>query len=172
MTGPRRRDRVLSIYPHARGFTYTVFEGPMSPRDWGTKQIRGEDQNARCLAAAKRLIESVQPEILALEEIAPPGRRRSPQVARLQRLLQSHAALQAIDVQTFTRKEIRDCFEALGAATRYERAQLIASQVAAFSDRLPPPRKTWMQENPKMRLFDSAAVALAVYCRLGEELMS
>jgi hypothetical protein len=170
MTGPRHRDRVLSIYPHARGFTYTVFEGPMSPVDWGMKQIRGDNQNARCLATAKRLIEAARPAILALEKCSPPGRRRATQVGRLQRLLQAHAASQAIDVRVFTRKEIHGCFEALGATTRYERAQVIASQVTAFSDRLPPPRKTWMPENPKMRLFDAAAVAMAAYCRLVEEL--
>jgi len=172
MTGPRRRDRVLSIYPHARGFTFTLFEGPMSLIDWGTKEARGRGRNAHSFAAAKRLIELVQPDILALEKCSHPGRRRATQVGRLQRLLQSHAALQAIEVQAFTRKEIHDCFEAFGATTRYERAQMIASQVQveAFRNRLPPARKTWMTEHPWMRLFDAAAVALTVYSRLGDDL--
>ena len=146
----------------------------MTPLRWGTKEIRGEDQNARCFAAATRLIESLRPAILALEECSPPGRRRATKVGRLQQLLQSHAALQAIEVQVFTREEVHECFEALGATTRYERAQVIAShvQVEAFRNRLPPTRKSWMTEHPRMRLFDSAAVAMAVYRRLGEELMS
>lgn len=144
----------------------------MSPIRWGKEEIRGEDRNARCFAAAKRLMETVQFDILALEACSPPGRRRATQIERLQRLLQSHAALQAIEVQVFTRKQVHECFETLGATTRYERAQVIASlvPVEAFSHRLPPARKSWMTESPWMRLFDAAAVAMAVYCRLGDKL--
>ena len=86
---------------------------------------------------------------------------------RLQSLVANHAKGQALEVCTFTRNEIRECFKATGAATRYEIAQVIASQIHAFSHRLPPPRKPWKSEDSRMGLFNAAALVLTFYCQTG-----
>lgn len=35
---------VLSIYPTPRGFAYTLFEAPLSPVDWGSRELTGKDK--------------------------------------------------------------------------------------------------------------------------------
>jgi hypothetical protein len=160
----RQRELVLSVYPFTRGFAFALFEAPLSPIDWGVKDIRGHDKNARSLEAVKQLIERAQPDILALEDCRGPYDRRSLRIARLQRLIKGYAEGQAVDVHAFTRKDIRQCFKASGAVTRYEIAQAIAAQVHAFGHRLPPVRKIWKSEDARMSLFDAASLVMTFYC--------
>ena len=51
----------------------------------------------------------------------------------------------------------------LGAVTRYEIAQAVASQVHAFAHRLPPVRRLWDHEDSRMYLFDAASLAMTCY---------
>lgn len=167
MTGPLRRDLVLSIHPFSRGLAFALFESPLSPIDWGVKDVRGTQKNALALEVAKQLIDRLQPDILVLE--APAGRRngRADRIHRLHRLIASHAEGQVIEVRLYSRQHIRECFKAVGAVTRYEIAQSIASRIDAFAHRLPPTRKIWMSEDRRMGLFTAASLIMTFYCRDG-----
>lgn len=169
MTGNRRRDLVLALYPFTRGIGFTLFESPLSLVDWGMNDIRGKQKNALALDAAKQLIERLQPDILVLQDFSALHRPRTERIRRLQRLIEGHALSQAIEVHKVSRGEIHDCFQRTGARTRYEIAQAIASQVHALGHRLPPVRKIWKSEDSRMSLFDAASLALTFYCR-GEEI--
>ena len=162
MSGRQCKDSVLALYPFSRGLAFVFFEGPLSPVDWAVKEVRGAQKNARSLEMAKRLIGRLQPDVVVLDDRAG---RRSQRIRRLQRLIASHAEGQVIEVQRFTRREIRQCFGTLGASTRYEIAQVIASRIDAFSHRVPPVRKIWKSEAPRMKLFDAASLAMTFYCR-------
>jgi len=165
MSRARRRDLVLAVHPFTRGIAFTLFEGPLSPVDWGVKDIRGKQKNALALEATKRLVERLQPDVLVLQDFSGPHGRRARRIRRLQRLIGSHAEGQAIEVHRYGRKEIQECFKAVGAVTRYEIAQAIASQVHAFGHRLPPVRKIWNSEDARMSLFDAASLVMTFYCR-------
>jgi hypothetical protein len=168
MTRAQRKESVLAVNLFTRGFAFTLFEGPLAPVDWGVKDIRGGEKNAKSLEAAKSLIERLQPDVLVLEDFSGPRGRRTERIRRLQRLIASHADGQAIEVRSYSRKNIRECFKAIGALTRYEIAQAIASQVHAFGHQLPPVRKIWMSEDARMSLFDAASLVMTFYCRSGE----
>lgn len=165
MTGTRHGELVLSLYPAVRGFAFTLFEGPLSPFDWGNKEVRGAERNARTLEAVKRLIETHQPDILVLENFSADVRRRRARARRLLRLIKSHADGQALEVYTFTRTEVRQSFSSVGARTKYEIAQAIASQIHAFSPLLPRARRRWEAEFERMGIFEAAALAMTFYCR-------
>jgi len=170
MSGARRRDLVLAVHPFTRGIAFTLFEGPLSPVDWGVKDIRGKQKNALALEATKQLIERLQPDVLVLQDLSGPNVRRAERIRRLQRLIASHAEAQAIEVHRYRRKEIQECFKPAGAVTRYEIAQAIASQVHAFGHRLPPVRKIWNSEDARMSLFDAASLVMTFYCGRGVNL--
>lgn len=170
MSGLRHRDLVLAVHPFTRGIAFTLFEGPLSPIDWGVKDIRGRQKNVASLEAIKRLIERLQPDILVLQDLAGPSERRSQRVRRLQRLIEIYAQAEALEVHRYTREDIRECFKEAGASTRYEIAQAIASQVHAFGHRLPPVRKIWKSEDARMGLFDAASLVMTFYCQGGENL--
>lgn len=157
---------VLALHSFSRGLAFALFEAPLSPVDWGVKDLRGKAKNARSLEIAKALIQQHRPDVLVLEECTGPHSRRGPRVHRLLNLIANYAVGEAIEVHTYTRASVRECFKAVGAVTRYEIAQAIASQVAAFGHRLPPLRKPWMSEDVRMGLFDAASLVMTYYSRM------
>ena len=163
MNHAETRELVLAIYPTTRGFGFVLMTSPLSPVDWGTKEVRGRDKNAKCLAKVAALIEVHQPDAIALEDAAAPGSRRSLRIRRLSRAISSLAEDQALDVQTYSRAAVRECFERFGARTRYEIAMAISKRVVAFDRFLPPQRKLWMTEDVRMSIFNAAALVVAVF---------
>jgi len=168
MSGVRRRDLVLALYLFTRGIAFTLFEGPLSPVDWGVKDIRGRQKNAQSVESAKRVVDRLQPDIVVLLDFPDPHGRRAIRIRRLQRLIASYAEGQAIEVRRYTRQNVRECFKGVGAVTRYEIAQAIASQIHALRNRLPPPRKIWKAEESRMSIFDAASLVMTFYCQSGE----
>ena len=162
---PDHKSRVLALYPFSRGLAFALFQAPLSPFDWGLKDIRGRKKSARTFDFAKHLIELHQPDVLVLEDRACLNTRRSQRIHRLLRQIASYATGQAVEVHTYGRQNIRDCFENVGAQTRREIAQAIAAQIAAFGHRLPPLRKPWMSEDIRMGLFDAVSLIMTFYCQ-------
>src|SRR6266403_1278743 len=100
---------VLAIHPFTRGYAFALFEGPLSPVDWGIKDIRGGNRNSRSFAAAKALIARTQPDVLVLEDYSSSFVRRSRRIKRLQSLIVGHAGAQSLDVRHYSRELIRGC---------------------------------------------------------------
>ncbi len=163
------RERVLALAPSARGVAYVYFESPLSPVDWGLvgTKGRGGKKNAECFETVQRIIARLQPDVIVLHEYALPGVRRSQRVRRLQHMIATYATAQVIEVRRYARGDIKRAFGTFGAATRYEIAQVIAGQIDAFGHRLPPRRKLWMTEDPRMTLFEAAALALTYFAERG-----
>lgn len=165
MSGPRKEALVLAVYPFSRGLAFTVFESPLSPLDWGVKDIRGAHRNLLSLDATKRLMESHQPDVVVLHDFSCIHSRRGKRVQRLQKMIENHATAQGAEVHIYSRRQIRECFRGVGAVTRYEIAQAIVSQVHALGHRLPPVRKLWQSEPARMGIFDAASLVMTFYCR-------
>jgi hypothetical protein len=155
---------VLSIYLTARGFAYAVFEAPLSPIDWGAKTLVGPRKNPRCLERILSLVEQYQPDTLVIQECSEKDSERSARIRRLYRTTEALARSHTIDVHRYSRSQIRQCFAKLGATTKYEIAHAISKLIPAFAHRLPPVRRTWMSEDPRMSLFDAASLTFTFFC--------
>lgn len=156
--------RVLSIYATSRGFAFTVFEGPQSLVDWGVKQLKGKQKNPRVLKQIRVLIEQYPPDALVIEDCAVKGSRRSPRIRRLYRSIEALAASEAVEVHCYSRAQLRQCFsEGFGASTKQEIAQAIVTLLPELAHRVPPVRKLWQSEDPRMGIFDAAALVLAFF---------
>jgi hypothetical protein len=164
MTQPRSAELVLALHPFARGVAFALFEGPMSPVDWGIRDARRGEKNARSLNNARRLIEQWQPDVLVMEDDASRP-TRAQRIKRLHHLIRNHAEGQTLELRLFTRADVKACFRTVGAVSRYEIAQAIASQFAGLADRLPPAPRTWASQHEPMTVFDAAALALTFYLR-------
>jgi Holliday junction resolvasome RuvABC endonuclease subunit len=153
---------ILAIYPSSRGFAFVVFEGPESPFDWGTKEFRGTDKNARSLNAIRELIERYRPDALVIEDFTEDSARRSSRIRRLYRSIVQLAQTECIDLFRYSKTQVRHCFGAAGV-TKYDIATAIARHIPAFGHRLPRFRKIWMSEDGRQNLFDAAALGLTHY---------
>jgi len=168
MKGPLCDELVLAIYPTPRGFAYALFEAPLSPVDWGTREFLGKDKNARTLGAIARLCKAARPETLVIEDGVTASSKRSQRVQRLLGLIGAMAEVEDISLVRYSRKTIRETFHH-PAITRQEIAQAIATYIPALSDRLPPMRKLWQSEDPRLWIFDAASLALTHFARVTDD---
>jgi len=112
------------------------------------------------LSKIKDLIEFYDPEVVVTEDYA---EKRSRRCKRIQALLRSIARLveeKGIRNHRVSRTTIHNFYSRFGARTKHERAKFISDQFPEFELQLPPPRKIWMSEDPRMSIFEAAALAL------------
>lgn len=156
---------ILAVHLTTRGLAYILFEGSLSPVDWGMKEVRGPRKNARCLARFGRIIARYQPDALVMEDHSGKDSQRSARTRRLYQATEIIARSQGIDVFRYSRRQVRQCFEKVGATTKHEIAQAISQLIPALSHRMPPVRKPWMSEDSRMSLFDATSLAWTFYFR-------
>src|SRR5262249_60063255 len=77
------------------------------------------------------------------------------------------AASRGIPFHAYSRDYVQDAFASAGAANKQSLAELIAKNIPTFERYVPPPRKPWMSEDPRMGLFDAVALGLVFFQREG-----
>jgi hypothetical protein len=140
-----------------------LFEGPLSPIDWGVKEVRGRRKHSRCVARIATILDRYQPDIFVLQDTSPTGTRRAQRVTNLNAAIAALGASRAIPVYAYSREEVRIAFGELGLPNKHSMAEMIAKHIPAFERYVPPPRKPWMSEDARMGLFDAAALALVFF---------
>jgi hypothetical protein len=158
-----RGETVLALYPTTRGIGFIVMQSPLAPIDWGTRDARGKHKNALCLKKVSALIETHQPDAIIMEDPTAEKSVRTDRIKRLCRSIASLADSQTIDMHAYSRARVQEFFESYGAKTRHEIAAIIATQVTALERFLPPRRRQWEIENPKMSIFNAAALAMTYF---------
>jgi hypothetical protein len=151
---------VLAISASPRGFAFVLFQGKDRPFDWGVKEIRGSEKNARCLAAIKKLMDTYRPETIVIEETGTTEFRRGPRIRALYRSIVGFARTRKTPVVRCTRSAVRATLGADGARKKYAIARSVAARIPAFAPHLSPIRKPWMSEDPRQSLFDAAALGI------------
>ena len=160
----KQRELVLAIFPTRTGFGWALFESALSPVAWGTATVT-DNKHLRSLARVEKLIRRYQPDVLILEQFDGKPSRRSVRIRKLCRAIMSLADTRGVTVRIVTREEIGGAFGSIGASGRYEIAKTIASHVDALFPWLPPERKIWMPEHPRMGLFNAAALAVTYFAQ-------
>src|SRR5262249_10637233 len=167
MMEDRRYTLVLAIYLNTRGFAFVLFEGHLSPFDWGIRHIRGDEKHPRCLKKLGKLINRYEPDILVMEDMSSDGASRAPRIVRINSRLLELAAQRGLRVCEYSRADVYEAFKHCGLSNKQMIAELIAKHIPVFERYLPPPRKRWMTEDSRMGLFDAAALALVFYQKEG-----
>jgi len=154
----RYKGLVLAAHPTSRGFGWVIFEGPLAPVDWGIAFAK-RARNQRLFKRFERLLQRYEPAVLALEHFE----NRTGASHRLCRMMKHIAECRGMETQVFTRPAIQAVFGSVGAKTRYEIAEVIRTQIDAFSHRMPRKRTLIVNADPKQALFDAAALALTYF---------
>lgn len=154
---------VLAIYPITRGVAFALMKSPLVPIDWGVKGIQRQDRQASSLEKVAALIEHGRPDAVVLEDPTAPRLDRARGIERLTHAIESLSRQKGIDVYRYPRSAVQDCFRQFGARTRYDVAAAIAARIPVFERFLPPRRKLWESEDPRMGIFRAAALALTHY---------
>ncbi|MDQ3774981.1 MAG: hypothetical protein M3461_11775 [Pseudomonadota bacterium] len=159
---PFQESLLLAISPASRGFGYVFMKGPAGLIDWGVKDIR-QDKNVTCLEKLDALITFYGPEFVVFENPSETPSRRSLRIRHLLQGVERLADRKGVKGNPIGRRDMRDFFSRHGAGTKHRRAEILASQFPELASSLPPPRKIWMSEDPRISIFESLALALAFW---------
>src|SRR5947208_14729994 len=100
-----------------------------------------------------------RPDRLVLKNAEGAGSRRADRIRNLHRQLAELAKTRRIAVRQLARSEIKAAFAKREASTKYEIAQAVSRELPDLAPWLPPPRKIWMSEDPKLSIFDAGSLA-------------
>jgi hypothetical protein len=151
--------RVLAVAPLSRGLGYAVMEGPDRLVACGNKAIL-RDKNAGSLAWVKKFIQFYQPDVLLLPNVNAADTRRAARIKTLHRKIVSLANKHQLKVRLISVTQVRT--QLLG--DKQGTKQAVANTLAAIfpmelASRLPPKRRPWMSEDPRMDIFDAVGLA-------------
>ena len=167
MTSRKRPQLVLAIYFQTTGFGFVLLDGWFSPIDWGVPEVQGNDRGKRCLQRIDKLLSLHTPDMLVLEDMTG-GRRRAERIKALNRKALQLARKREVPVHTCTREQVFDYFEDLGGRTKHRIAEIIAQHIPALGLYIPPPRKPWKSADPRMGIFDAAALVWTYFWSRGD----
>lgn len=155
-------ERVLAIDPMSRGFAWVVFEGPDRLLDWSTADVR-EEKTKETLRRVAELLRTYEPAVVVLEDPRGPGSRKRARVARLLDAIRNLAQGSGARVWSCPMATVKAVFSQWEAQTKEAVADEVARRYPALALRRPPLRKIWMTEDPRINLFDAAALALTYF---------
>lgn len=160
MNGGRRHQLILAIYPSTRGFAFVLFEGALSPVNWGFGKTPGPQKNKRALRRIVRILARSMPDLLVLQDTSDHGTRRVSRIRKLNWSVAELAERHGIPMKAYTREDVRRAFSYLGHPTKDAIAEEIVKHIPIFERHRPPIRRAWMNEDIRMTLFDATALAI------------
>lgn len=152
--------RVLAVYPKSRRFGYVVLEWPLTLVEWGVKSTR-TNKEAATQAKVDAIARQYRPECVIVEDAT--HSRRCDRIRKLIDKIRHLAESRRIASRAIPTARVRKAFQAFGAKTKYETAHTIAEHLPDLAAHLPKRRKPWTSEDPRMAVFDAAALALAYF---------
>jgi hypothetical protein len=150
---------VLAVYFQSPGFAFVLLQEQLNPIDWGSREITGPDRAKRCLKHVDSLLTLHTPDVLVLQDTSKRGTRRAPRIQNLNIRTLELGKRRGISVRTYSRVQVLEYFEEFGGTTKQSMAEIIAQRIPALSLYVPPPRKPWKSEDPRMGIFEAAGLA-------------
>lgn len=157
----RKVPLVLGLALYTRGFGFALMHGGQIV-NWGTtKPEPREDTSHWSVKRLKSLISQWKPDAVVFEDSLAEDSLRGPRLRRLTKQMMTAAEKRGLIVKSISRTKLADSVTGNESATKYEIAETILKQFPnELTAWLPPKRKAWMRENPKLRVFDAVALAL------------
>jgi hypothetical protein len=162
MTTIRSHARYLAVHPTSYGLGFAVFEGPLRLIDWGVHRATG-NKNEKCLQFLDELITRYKPRVVLLEDRDRQERQRSERIRRLVRSATFAIRRKGIVLQRISHRRVRTLFESHGAKTKLQIATSIVELLPELAPHVPPIRKPWMPEDPRMGMFHAIALAFTYF---------
>jgi hypothetical protein len=155
--------RILAIAPLSRGLGYAVMEGSDKLVACGNKAIL-RDKNAGALVWVNRFIQFYQPDVLVLPNVTAADTRRAARIKTLHRKIAAWAGKKKVKVRLVSVTQVRTQLLGEAKGTKFAVAQMLAAKYPTeLGLRLPPKRRPWMSEDPRMDIFDAVGLAVAFW---------
>ena len=155
--------RILAIAPLTRGLGYAVMESPQQLVACGNKAVL-KNKNARAMVWVEKFINHYQPDVLVLPDVNAKDTRRAPRIKTLHQRIGALARAHKLRLRLISNTQVRTHLLGQAQGTK----QLVAERLAAkfpaeLASRLPPKRRPWMSEDPRMDIFDAVGLAVGFW---------
>jgi hypothetical protein len=157
--------RILAIAPLSRGLGYAVMEGPDQLVACGNKAVL-RNKNAGALAWVKKFVQFYQPDVLVLPDVQAKDTRRAKRIKTLHKQMVAWAGKRELKVRLVSNTQVRIQLLQEAKATKQAVAEVLAKHFPVeLASRLPPKRRPWMSEDPRMDIFDAVGYAAGFWAK-------
>ncbi len=156
---------ILAIDLRHRRFGYAVFEGHRKLRDSGLRVYRAVGE-AEAGMASKRLdvlLKSFSPSAIVVKRERWDRAQTNPHIKSLAKVMIRVASAHSVPIFLLEQDDVRKTFNNMGCETRDEIAAALARIFPELGWKLPPKRRAWQSEHPRMAVFDAIALGLAYW---------
>ena len=162
MNKKQNSQRLLAIDPTTKGFAYVLFEGK-TLIDWGVIFVYPKKKNELCLKRITELLEVYDPQVIVLEDTDAKSCLRRTRVRKLIAEVRTLVHEHRVQLHVISRRKLVEAFSKVSANNKDEIAREVADRLPELGPQLPPKRKIWMPEDPRINLFDAAALAMTLF---------
>jgi|SRR5665213_2204627 len=159
-----KQTRILAVALTARGFGYCVMENQVI-LECGNKGVKG-NKNLQSVSKIEKLMKQFLPNALVLQDVSGANSRRAPRIKALHQQVIGLAAKQKCRVVLFTGEKLRITLLGDIKGTKHQMAEfLVQKYPAELTNKLPPKRRFWKNEDGRMDIFDAVALAVVFWIR-------
>lgn len=164
---------VLAFDLRHRRFGYAVFQGRKTLLEWGQRVYPAVGERERELAQRRigKLLDGFAPDLILLKQERWERGHADVHLIHPLTALQDEAQRHTIPVRLIRDQAIRNAFSVFGCKTKYDIATTLASVYPELLRSVPPPRKPWNSEHPRMAVFDAIALGAAYWYQEGNHLV-
>lgn len=157
--------RILAVDLRHRRLGYALYEGHRNLLDWGVRVYPaiGEEEASMASKRLASLLSLYSPSVMVLKKERWELARTNMHMRTLVAVTSSVAVAHAVQIRLVGDPEIRSSFENMGCKTRVEIAGALARIFPELASLVPPKRRAWQAEHPRMTVFDAIALGLAYW---------
>lgn len=150
----------MAVAPSRHGFGFAVLEGPHRLVDWGLVSTTKRDKTTEAQKRYEYLLDLYRPQGLVVEDCFGIHCRRGQRKRLFMAKVTEYACFMDLPVIVVPWRRVQTLVAGQPKANRSAIAAAVAKRFPETSHQVPPPRKTYMAEDPRMSMFDATALAI------------
>lgn len=155
--------KIIAIHLRHRRFGYAVYEGHKGLLDWGVRVYPavGEEEVSMACKRLSSLLKLHSPSVMVLNQERWDLGQTNQHMRALVEMTKSEAIVHSVQIRLLRDAKVRESFRHMDCETRSEIAEALARIFPELASHVPPKRRAWQAEHPRMIVFDAIALGLA-----------
>lgn len=165
---------VLAIDLRHRRFGYAAFESRKVLLSWGHRVYRAVGELERALAQRRiaKLLEEIRPDVIVLKKERWAKGLTDRYLGNVVRAVQEEASSRSIPIYLIEGKDVAKTFGIFQCTNREQIAATLARMFPELAWSIPPKRKAWQSEHPRLSVFDAIALGVTFWLTIGPSLIA
>jgi len=166
--------KIIAIHLRHRRFGYAVYEGHRGLLDWGVRVYPaiGEEEVSMASKRLSSLLTLHSPSVMILNQERWDLAQTNQHMRALVEMTKCEAIAHSVQIRLLGDSKVRESFRHMDCETRSEIAGALGRIFPELASYVPPKRRAWQAEHPRMIVFDAIALGLTHWHHPSAELLS